>query len=51
MKNLNYLIDIINVSDIQDSLEYMIKKHETLTDKSPVQICVNKFQNRITFKI
>lgn len=28
--------------------ECVIKKHETLTDKSPVQIYVHKIQNRIT---
>ena len=30
------------VSDIQDYFEYIIKKHETITDNSPVQIYVNK---------
>ena len=36
-----------SVSDIQDYFEYIIKKHETLVDKSSVQIYVNKTQNRI----
>ena len=31
-----------SVSDIQDYFEYIIKKHETLTDKPPDQIYVNK---------
>lgn len=29
----------------------MIKKHETLTDKSTDQICVNKNQKRITIEV
>ena len=40
-----------SVSDIQDYLEYIIKKHETIADNSPVQIYVNKIKNRIVFKI
>ena len=39
------------VSDIQDYFEYIIKKHETIADNSPVQIYVNKVNNRILFKI
>ena len=40
-----------SVSDIQDYLEYIIKKHETIADNPPVQIYVNKIKNRIVFKI
>ena len=40
-----------SVSDIQDYLEYIIKKHETIEDNPPVQIYVNKIKNRIVFKI
>ena len=41
-----------SASDIQDYFKYtFIKKHETLLDKSPVQIYVNKIMNRIMFKI
>ena len=29
----------------------IIKKHETIADKPPVQIYVNKINNRIVFKI
>ena len=36
---------------IQDYFEFIIKKHETLTENSPVQIYSNKIKNRITFKI
>ena len=30
------------ISDIQDYFEYIIKKHETIAENSPVQIYVNK---------
>ena len=40
-----------SVSDIQDYFKYIIKKHETIADNSPVQIYVNKIKNRIVFKI
>ena len=39
------------IDDIQDYFEFIIKKHETLTDNSPVQIYTNKIKNRIVFKI
>ena len=40
-----------SVSDIQDYFEYILKKHAENVDKPPVQIYVNKIENRITFKI
>ena len=40
-----------SVPDFQDHFEYTIKRHETLTDKLPIQTLVNKIQNRITLKI
>ena len=40
-----------SVLDIQDYFEYILKKHGENTDKSSVLIFVNKFQNRVTFKI
>ena len=40
-----------SVSDIQDYLEYILKKHGENTDKPSIQIYVNKLENRITFKI
>ena len=40
-----------SVSNIQDSFEYIIKKHETIADNPPVQIYVSKIKNRIVFKI
>ena len=40
-----------SVSDIQHYFECIIKNHETLTDNLPVQIYVNRIENRITFNI
>ena len=40
-----------SVSDIQNYFEYIIKKHETVTDNPSIMIYVNKIENRITFKI
>ena len=39
-----------SVSDIQDYLEFIIKKHETLTENPPVQIYPNKIINSAVFK-
>ena len=38
-------------SDIQDYFDYIIKKHEALTNNSPIRTCVYTIENRITFKI
>ena len=40
-----------SIADIQDYFEFIIKKHETLTENLPVQIYANKIRNRIVFKI
>ena len=40
-----------SISDIPDYFEFIIKKHETLTENPPVQIYQNKIKNRIVFKI
>ena len=41
-----------SVFNIQDCFEYIIKKHETITDTAnpPVEIDVNEIKNRIVFK-
>ena len=39
------------ISNIQDYFEFIIKKHETLTENSPVQIYTNRIKSRIVFKI
>ena len=50
MKNLNYLVDHLLLSDIRDYFEYIIKKHEAVTDNPSVRIYLNKIENRTAFK-
>ena len=40
-----------SIADIQDYFGFIIKKHKTLTENLPVQICANKIKNIIIFKI
>ena len=40
-----------SISDIQDYFGFIIKKHETLTENSPIEIYPNKIKNRTVFKI
>ena len=40
-----------SITGIQDYFEFIIKKHETLTENLPVQIYPNKLKNGIVFKI
>ena len=40
-----------SIADIQDYFEFIIKKHETLTENPPIQIYTNKTKNRIAFKV
>ena len=40
-----------SIDDIQDYFEFIIKKHEALTEDPPVEIYPNKIKNRIVFKI
>ena len=40
-----------SVSDIQDYLEYILKKHGENTDNPSIKMYVNKIENRNTFKI
>ena len=40
-----------SIADIQDYFEFVIKKHETLTENPPIQIYPNKIKKRIAFKI
>ena len=35
-----------SVSDIQDYIEYIMKKHETLTKISPIHVYIHKTNNR-----
>ena len=47
----DFLDGSYSIDDIQDYFEFIIKKYETLAQNSAVQICSNKIQNRIVFKI
>ena len=51
----NYTFDLpdgsYSISDIQDYFEFIIKKHETLTENLPNQIYPDEIKNRIVFKI
>ena len=49
MKNFICLIFCIRYY-IQDYFEYIFKRHETLTDNPPIQIQINRTENRITFE-
>ena len=40
-----------SIADIQDYIEFIIKKRETLTENLPIEIYPNKIKNRIAFKI
>ena len=40
-----------SIADIQDYFEFIIKKHENLTENPAIQIYSNKITNRIIFKI
>ena len=40
-----------NISEIQDYIEYIIKKHETIGENAPILIYTNTINNRIVFKI
>ena len=40
-----------NIPAIQNYIEYVIKKHETIAGTAPILICANKKSNRIVFKI
>ena len=39
-----------SVSDIQDYIEYIIKKHETLSTNAPIHIHINRINNRLVLK-
>ena len=40
-----------NISEIQDYIEYIIKKHEIIGENAPMLIYANNITNRIIFKI
>ena len=43
--------DSYSISDIQDYFEFIIKKHETMSENPPIQTYPNKIKNRIFFRI
>ena len=43
--------DSYSIAALQSYFGYIIKKHETIADVSPVLIYVNEINNRIAFKI
>ena len=40
-----------SVSDIQNCINYIIKKHETFTTNPPMNVYINRINNRLVFKI
>ena len=40
-----------SVSEIQDYIEFIIKKHETLRTVPPIHVYINRINNRLVFKI
>ena len=40
-----------SVSDIQDYIEYIIKRHETLKTIPPIHVHINRINNSLVFKI
>ena len=42
---------LYNISEIQDYIEYIIKKHETIDENALILIYANTITNRIVFKI
>ena len=47
----NLLDGSYSIADIQYYFEFIIKKHETLTENPSIQIYPNRIKNRIVFKI
>ena len=39
------------MSDIQDYIKYIIKKHDTLTAIPPIHVYIKRINNRLEFKI
>ena len=42
---------LYNISEIQDYIEYITKKHKTIGENALILICTNTINNRIIFKI
>ena len=48
---LIYLVVHILLQTLKDYFEFIIQKHKTLTEDSPIEIYPNRIKNRIAFKI
>ena len=51
LKTFSRIRDYLEFIILLDYFEFIIKKHETLTEKPPVHIYPNKTKNRIVFNI
>ena len=40
-----------NISETQDYIEYIVKKHETISENAAILIYANTINNRIVFKL
>ena len=40
-----------SVSDVSDHFDYIIQKHETVTDNPPIRTYVSKIEYKIAFRI
>ena len=50
-ETFDLLDELYNISEIQDYIQYIIKKHETNGENAPILIYANTINNRIVFKI
>ena len=50
MMNLDCQIVLI-LFYLKDYIEYIIKRHETLTSIPPIHVYINRINNRLVFKI
>ena len=51
MMNLICMMDHVLLQTLQEYIEFIIKKHETLAENPRLQIYPNKIKNRIVFKL
>ena len=51
MINFNYLVVQFLYQIFKIYFEHIIKKHEPVTDNSPIRLYINKIENKIIFKI
>ena len=44
-------VGFYSVSDIQDYIEFITKRHQTLTTIPPIHVYINRINNRLVFEI